>query len=99
MQPWCGCISASDVGDIVRIDGITNAEKYRQDLINYAIPSGKRQIGNNLFRVTKHAANASKIIFGEKNFGLKYVSLETEFEYFIFELLNLNNCIKKNVIT
>ena len=37
-----GCISASGVANIVRIDGIMNAEKYRQVLIHHAIPSGKR---------------------------------------------------------
>ena len=42
LQPWWGCISASGVGDIVRIDGITNAEKYRQVLM----PSGQCLIGN-----------------------------------------------------
>ena len=31
--------NASGVGDIVRVDRITNAEKYRQVLINFAIPS------------------------------------------------------------
>ena len=46
LQPWWGCISASGVGDIVRIDGIINAEKYRQVLFHYAIPSGKHLIGN-----------------------------------------------------
>ena len=38
-------MSACDVGDIVQIDGITNAAKYRQVLIHYAIPSGKCLIG------------------------------------------------------
>ena len=33
LRPWWGCISASGVGDIVRIDGITNADEYRQVLI------------------------------------------------------------------
>ena len=46
MQPWWSCISASGVGDILRIDEIMNAEKYRQVLINYGIPPGKRLIGN-----------------------------------------------------
>ena len=41
-----GCISASGVGDIVRIDEILNAKKYRQILIHHAIPSGKCLIGN-----------------------------------------------------
>ena len=41
-----GCISAIDVVDIVQIDGIMNAEKYRQVLIHHAIPSGKHLIGN-----------------------------------------------------
>lgn len=35
-----GCISASGVGNIVQIDAIMNAEKYRQVLIYHAIPSG-----------------------------------------------------------
>ena len=41
-----GCIYASGVGDIVRIDGIMNAGKYRQVLIHHAIPSGKRPVAN-----------------------------------------------------
>ena len=40
-----GSIFASGVGDI---DGIMDAEKYRQVLINCAIPSGKLLIGNGL---------------------------------------------------
>lgn len=35
-----GCVSASGVGNIVQIDAIMNAEKYRQFLIYLAIPSG-----------------------------------------------------------
>ena len=72
LQPWRGCISASGVGDIVRIDGITNAEKYRQVLIHYAIPSGKCLIGNSLevfqyHNDPKHPTNASEItIWREK---------------------------------
>ena len=66
------CISTSGVGDIVRIDGITNAEKYRQLLFNYAIPSGKCLIENGLevfqyHNDPKHTANASEVIYGEKN--------------------------------
>ena len=48
LQPWWGCISASGVGDIIQIDGITNTQKYRQVIINYAIPSGTHLIGNGL---------------------------------------------------
>ena len=48
LQPWWGCISASGVEDIAQIDGIMNAEIYRQVLIHYAIPSGKCLIGNGL---------------------------------------------------
>ena len=44
LQVW-GCISANGVGDLVRINGILNAEKYRQILIHHAIPSGRRVIG------------------------------------------------------
>ena len=71
LQPWWGCISASGVEDIFQIDGITNAGKYRQVLINYAIPSGKGLVGKGLdvfqyHNDPKHTANASEIIFGEK---------------------------------
>ena len=55
------CISASG---IVRIDGIVNAEKYRQVLIHHAIPSGKRLIGNGFIfqhdNDHKHTANTFK---------------------------------------
>ena len=32
-----GCVSASSAGDIVKIDGIMNAEKYRQLLLHHAL--------------------------------------------------------------
>ena len=41
-----GCLTANGVGDLAGIDGIMNAEKYRQILIHHAIPSGKRLIDN-----------------------------------------------------
>ena len=41
-----GCISASGVGDIVRIADIKNADKGRQILIHHAILPGKHLIGN-----------------------------------------------------
>ena len=41
-----GYLTANGVGDLVRIDGIMNVEKYRQILIHYAIPSGKHLIAN-----------------------------------------------------
>ncbi|MBN3274473.1 TCB2 transposase, partial [Polyodon spathula] len=44
LQVW-GCISANGVGDLVRINGLLNAEKYRQILIHHAIPSGRHLIG------------------------------------------------------
>ena len=40
------CLTANGVGDLVRIDGLQNAEKYRQILIYSAILSGMRLIGN-----------------------------------------------------
>ena len=58
-----GCISARGVGDIVRIDGIINAENYRQVLIHNAINSGKHLIGSFIFQHDnnpKHTANAVK---------------------------------------
>ena len=44
LQVW-GCISANGVGDFVRINGLLNAEKYRQILIHHATPSGRHLIG------------------------------------------------------
>lgn len=35
-----GCILASDIRDLLIIDGIINTEKYHQSLIHYAIASG-----------------------------------------------------------
>ena len=59
-----GCISASGVDNIVRLDGIMNAEKFRQVLIHHAIPSGKHLIGNGFIfqhgNDPKHTANARK---------------------------------------
>ncbi len=52
-------ISASGVGDIVRTDGIMNAEKYRQVLIHHAISSGKRLIGNGF--IFQHDNNDPKL--------------------------------------
>ena len=34
-----GCLTAIDVGDLVWIEGIMNADKYRQILIHHTIPS------------------------------------------------------------
>jgi hypothetical protein len=36
---------SANVGDLVRINGLLNTEKYRQIFIHHAIPSGKRLIG------------------------------------------------------
>ena len=41
--------AASGVGDIVRIDGIMNAEKLRQVLIHHGIPSESAWLGMVLF--------------------------------------------------
>ena len=41
-----GCLTGNGVSDLVRIDEIENADKYRQILIHHAIPCGKRLIGN-----------------------------------------------------
>ena len=42
----CVCLTANGVGDLVRINGIKSAEKYRQILIHHAISSCKHLIGN-----------------------------------------------------
>ena len=49
MRVW-GC-TASGVGDL--IEGITNADKYKQILIHHATPSGKRLIRSEERRVGK----------------------------------------------
>lgn len=63
LQVW-GCISANGVGDLVRINGVLNAEKYRQILIHHAIPSGRRMIGPKFIlqhdNDPKHTANVIK---------------------------------------
>ena len=41
-----GCLIANGVGDLVRILGIVNAEKYLQILVHHTIPSGKHLISN-----------------------------------------------------
>ncbi|KAF7647060.1 hypothetical protein LDENG_00178020 [Lucifuga dentata] len=57
-----GCISTSRVRDIVKIDGIMNAEKSRQILIHYAV--GKQLIGKGFtfqhVNDPKNTANAVK---------------------------------------
>ena len=40
------CLTANGADDLFRIDGIMNAEKYKQILIPHTNLSGKRQIGN-----------------------------------------------------
>ena len=59
-----GCISANGVGDLVRVDGIMNAAKYKQILIHHAILSGKRLIGNKFIfqhdNDPKHSAKTVK---------------------------------------
>ena len=59
-----GCISASGVGDVVQIDGIMNAEEYKQVLFFHAIPYRKSQIGNVFIfqhdNNPKYTANAVK---------------------------------------
>lgn len=42
-----GCFSANGVGDLIRIDGILNKERYKNILQHHAIPSGIRLIGQN----------------------------------------------------
>ena len=63
LQVW-GCISASGVGNLVRINGVLNAEKYKQILIHHAIPSGSRMIGTKCilqqYNNPKHTANVIK---------------------------------------
>lgn len=43
LQVW-SFISANGVGELVRINGLLNAEKYRQILIHHAIPSWRHLI-------------------------------------------------------
>ena len=56
-----GCLSADGVGDLVRIHGTIDAEKYRQILIHHAVPSGTRLIGPKFIfqhdNDPKHTAN------------------------------------------
>ena len=46
VQVW-GCISAGGVGDLFKIDGIMNAEKYEQILSYLVVSCGRRLVGPN----------------------------------------------------
>lgn len=45
LHVW-GCVSANRVEDLVRINGVLDAEKYQQILTHHAIPSGRCMIGH-----------------------------------------------------
>jgi hypothetical protein len=65
LQVW-GCISANSFGDLVRINGLLNAEKYRQILIHHAIPSGRHLIGpKSILQHDNNHKHTAKVI---KNF-------------------------------
>lgn len=55
------CFSANGFGDLFRIKGVLNAEKYRQILIHHAVPSGRRLTGPRFIlqqdNEPKHRAN------------------------------------------
>ena len=65
-----GCVSASSAEEIVKIDGIMNAEKYHQLLSHHALPSAKRLIGNGFIFLhgndPKHTADAVKAYLQRK---------------------------------
>ena len=42
-----GCVSANGVGDLLKINGVLNAEKYQQIVIHHAAPSGRCLVGPN----------------------------------------------------
>lgn len=46
IQVW-GCITSEGVGDLIKIDEKLTAQKYKDILEEYAVPSGTRLIGNN----------------------------------------------------
>lgn len=50
LQVW-GSISASAAEDLVRINGVLNAEKYRKILIHYAMSLGRHMIGPKYVRI------------------------------------------------
>lgn len=61
-----GCFSASAVGDIVKIDGIINRQKYGEILIHNVIPSGNFLIGNSL--VIQHDNDPKRTANAEKSY-------------------------------
>ena len=70
-----GCIgglygAAEGVGDLVRVDGIMTAQRYKQILIHHAVPSGRRLIGENFIfqhdNDPKHTADIIKRYLGRK---------------------------------
>lgn len=62
----CGCISASGIWDLGKINRIMNTEKYNQVFIRHAVPSGMRLIGSSfifhLVNDPKHTASAVKAV-------------------------------------
>ena len=56
-----GCISAGGFGDLIKIDGIMNAEKYRLSLFHHAVPSGRRLVCPNfIFQHDNDSKHTSK---------------------------------------
>ena len=89
-----GCISASGVGDIVRIDGIMNAEKYRKVLIHHAIPSGKNLIANGFIFQHDTIPSTLLVIQDVQDKRVQYVqrevTLNTDFSFkshFVLKIL------------
>lgn len=66
-----GCKSTSSVGDLVKSDGIMNAEKYHQMFMYHTTQSGKVLIGSGFTlqhdNNFKHTANACKAYLNRTN--------------------------------
>lgn len=57
-----GCFAGSQVGDLMKVDGILNKEGYKKILQNKAVPSGKRLIGSSfIFQQDNDPKHTSKL--------------------------------------
>ncbi|CAK1592244.1 unnamed protein product [Parnassius mnemosyne] len=60
-----GCFSSQGTGDLIKIDGIMKKEDYKKILVQNAVPSGLRLIGDGfIFQQDNYSKHSSKLCRG-----------------------------------